>query len=88
MRSRLSVLIVLTLTVGATPARSETTAYQCPDYAVRLARARNYLVRNDRAGAISALRAAQAALGECIRREAEEADQGVLLATVPALPWG
>jgi hypothetical protein len=82
MRSRLNTAVAALALVAAaaTPGASATIAEQCPEYSGQLEQARNLLVRQDRTGAIAALRAAQAALGECIRRQAEQGNAPVLLA--------
>jgi hypothetical protein len=77
----LLVACAFALLVAAPAADAETVAEQCPTYVAEVQRARASLVGGDRTGAITALRAAQAALAECIRRESDNAGAPVMLAT-------
>lgn len=60
-------------------ARAESIADHCPVYVAQLQSARDSLARGDRAKAITALREAQVALGDCMRRECDETGERVLL---------
>lgn len=73
------VLVVIML-LRAPTADAQSVAQECPAYAAELQRARTSLVEGHRTGAIEALRAAQRALAECIRRESDSAGAPVLLA--------
>ena len=77
-----SLLVACAFALLAAPAvDAETVAEQCPNYVAEVQRARASLVGGDRTGAITALRAAQAALAECIRRESDNGAAPVLLAS-------
>lgn len=78
VRSVLALVIIVVLT--APTANAQSIAQECPAYAAELQRARTSLVGGNRAGAIAALRVAQRALAECIRRESDNAGASVLLA--------
>lgn len=56
---------------------------RCPAYVAHLVRARDCLTSGDQQTAIAALRDAQAALKECLRRECDEAGEQVMLAASP-----
>jgi hypothetical protein len=77
----LLVACAFALLVAAPAVEAETVAEQCPTYVAEVQRARASLVGGDRAGTITALRAARAALAECIRRESDNAGAPVLLAS-------
>ncbi len=76
MLAALAVTVLLT----APAAGALSVAQECPAYVAELQHARTSLVRGDRTGAIAALREAQRALAECIRRESDSAGAPVLLA--------
>jgi hypothetical protein len=52
---------------------TRATANSCADYRAHLARARSYLKRGERAGALAELRRARALLHSCLRDDAPEA---------------
>jgi hypothetical protein len=84
MRAMLAGLVIAVLLI-APPADAESVAQACPEYVSELQRARVSLVGGDRTGAIAALREAQHALAECIRRESDSAGAPVLLAAASSL---
>ena len=61
----------------------QSVAERCPGYAGQLERARASLIRQDRTGALAALREAEAVLAECLRRESDEAGEGTFLSASP-----
>ena len=77
---RLTFAAVLLALLGVPVVRAESIADHCPVYVTQLQSARDSLVRGDRARAITALREAQVALGDCMRRECDETGERVLLA--------
>lgn len=86
MRAMLAGLVVAVLVLLIAPAAdAESVAQACPEYVSELQRARVSLVGGDRTGAIAALREAQHALAECIRRESDSASAPVLLAAASSL---
>lgn len=68
-------------------ARAESIADNCPVYVAQLQRARDSLTRGDRTRAITALREAQVALSDCMRRECDETGERVLLAASSPAPF-
>jgi len=74
----LACLVVLPGVASARPVGD-----RCPGYVAHLVRARDCLTRGDQQTAIAALRDAQAALEECLRRECDEAGAQVMLAASP-----
>ena len=78
-----AMLIGVGLPTGAASA-STSVAERCPGYVAALQQARLSLIAGDRMTAIAALRGADTALAECIRRDADEAGGHVLLASSPA----
>lgn len=81
---RLLVAAVVAASLSAVPAlRAETVAEHCPAYAAQLRQAREMLVCGEQASAITALRAAQDAISECLRRDSDEVGEPVMLAA-----WG
>jgi hypothetical protein len=79
MRSLLIGAGVVVL-LAAPAMRAESVAEHCPGYAAQLRRARDLLVHGERAGAIAALRGAQDAIGECLRRDSDEDGEPIMLA--------
>lgn len=77
---RLSLAAILVALLSVPVARAESIADHCPAYIAQLQRARDSLTRGDRTRAITALREAQVALGDCMRRECDETGERVLLA--------
>jgi len=76
-------VFVMTVLLSSPFAGAQSTAQGCPVYVAELQRARASLVGGDRSATIAALRQAQRALAECIRRESESAGAPVLLASAP-----
>jgi hypothetical protein len=81
------MLIGLVVPAGAASA-SSSVAERCPGYVAALQQAKVSLVAGDRTTAIAALRGADSALAECIRRDSDEAGGHVLLAASPGSPAG
>jgi hypothetical protein len=84
MRRAVVVLSLFAL-VCAVPALGEPLSATCPDYTAQLQQARAALARQDRAGAIAALRNAQAALSACEETETGDASEAESLAASPIL---
>ena len=80
-----AMLIGLVVPTGAASA-SSSVAERCPGYVGALQQARLSLIAGDRMAAIAALRGADTALAECIRRDADEGGAQVLLAASPVSP--
>ena len=85
IRLTAAAALLALLTVPA--ARAESVADHCPVYVAQLQRARDSLTRSDRTGAITALREAQVALADCMRRECDETGERVLLAASSPAPF-
>ena len=84
---RLLATVILGALLSVPVARAESIADHCPVYVGQLQSARDSLMRGDRASAISALREAQVALGDCMRRECDETGERVLLAASSPPPF-
>lgn len=69
--------------VCAVPALAEPLSATCPEYTAQLQQARAALARQDRAGAIAALRNAQAALTACEETDTGDASEGESIAASP-----
>ena len=71
------VVVMLVLLAGPVArfasAGDPAVGMPCPAYGAHLSRARAYLARGERAGALTELRRARAALEACLREEAGEA---------------
>ncbi len=78
--------IALAVLFAAPSSRAQTLAEHCPAYVAELRSARDCLARGDRAGAIRALHEAQDAIGDCLRRDADDAGEITLLAAIDSGP--
>lgn len=76
-------IAVLGLSTFPAAALGQSVAERCPGYAGQLERARDSLIRQDRTGAVAALREAEAVLAECLRRESDEAGERTPLSASP-----